>query len=206
MAAHKFHRKDTNDSETSDTSIMTDTPEDKVKPRRMMCELGEREEEAMRKKNLPVPKRILKVTKEQYDRAVAFLESPNPPYDGHFPSCTDGTFGQLLHTGYDDFEQLMSDNYLFQEMSVCLEKGDIDGFLGVAVGGFSTRNSKRILYSATDLVLAACFALFYHPASKDEEVFQRCMEGLFNRSRIKLGSTDQILRTIMSAFEFEEQS
>lgn len=154
---------------------------------------------------VPVPKKVLRVTQEQYDKALAFLEGPAVTRTDVL-RCTDTTFTASAITGCtpEPFEYLMADNFMFQEMLNCLEQQDLDGFVGTAVGAFPTRKSGDI---RSEMLLAACFALFYHPAT-DEEVFRKCLVALFNTTGSRLGrlSIDQILRMITSTYEFESDN
>lgn len=162
-----------------------------------------RKRQDFKDKKIPVPMNILKVTQEKFDKAMAFLEAPTIPKETR-TLCTDSTFTLVAQRGIEPFEYLMSDNYMFQEMLNCLEKNDLDGFMGTASGAYSTRKCPDI---RRYMLLAACYALFYHPAAKDEEVFQRCMEGIFkslDKKRVNI-TIDHILRTIMSAYDVEEE-
>lgn len=162
-----------------------------------------RKRQEFRDKNIPIPRNILKVTQEKFDKAMTFLEAPQNRRDGH-TNCTESTFISVAHRGHEPFEYLMSDNFLFQEMLNCLDKNDLDGFMGTATGAYSTR---KFIDIRRFMLPAACYALFYHPAAKDEAVFQRCLEGIYkslDRSR-RHASIDEILRTIMSAYDVEEE-
>lgn len=201
------------DSESTDTSIEEDDfqplpTKPKRVPKRPTKRIGlipKAVKKQMIKEDVPLPDRILYITEKAHRKAMDFLEGPRPNNENkHEECCIDHTFTKFMGTGSSLSKAPMSETHLFQEMLHCLEQQDLDGFLGCAIGAFPTL--KRSDKVRQEMLLAACYALFYHPAAKDEEVFQRSLEGLFQAKPMSTRSIDQILRMIMSAFEFENKS
>lgn len=112
----------------------------------------------MLKKKTPAPDRILKVTKEQYDAAIEYLDAPDTKCQSHSPGGSLCTFNTLIWpsaNGGDLYDQVMSDNFMFQEMTNCLEKGDLSGFLAIETGAFATRKSRLL---RNDLICVSTIA------------------------------------------------
>lgn len=170
----------------------------------------------------PQPNSILKVTKESYDKAMEYLNAPAKKAKAaiEYYCNSDG-----LNFKPRAFESLMSDGYMFQQMTNSLEEGDLDGFLAAETGAFGTRKARQLQNDLTMVSCSGCccpdrfvvnhsfsfqaalYALFYHPAGKDPEVFNRSIESLFNNNRrSKMGSAAQILKTINKSFAFTSES
>lgn len=161
----------------------------------------------------PQPNSILRVTQEQYDKAMQYLNAPAKKQRvARDLVCSTEEFPIRTRSQ----ECVMSDPFMFQQMTNCLEEGDLDGFVTAETGAFGTRKARQL---KTDLIMVSCcfrgpdrillmrrsfqaalYLLFYHPAAKDPEVFNRCIESLFNNKHSRIGGADQILKMIKNSF------
>lgn len=199
----KLVPKDFDDSDSSFDNGDSQREQRRTKLNAQIARVPYRLRQDCKEKNIPAPKKILKITQEQYDKAKAFLGGP-PIRRSRKAHCVEATFSTAVSMGGGDMEYMMSDHFMLQEMVNCVERGNLDGLLGIVIGAYPSRRPGTDLNKES--LLAACYALFYHPAAKDEEIFQRCLEANFNTEGSKfIGkmTVDQILRLIMSAYDFE---